>query len=181
MILGRRISIASAALAASLVLSACGGSSTVSAGSYVKSICQTVGPFERNVQASSSALNLSSISNVTQGKQALQTFLASLVSDTDKAVNQLKAAGTPDVKNGKQISSAITGAFTQLRSAMSQAANSAKQLPTSSPQAFKTAADNLGTNIRTSMSGIGASISGLKSPELETAAKKETACQSLSS
>jgi len=169
------------ALAATLALPACGGSSssTVSASAYVKSICQSVGPFEKDVQARSNALNLSSVTSPAQGKQALQGFLGAIASDTNQAVDKLKAAGTPNVSNGKQISTAIVGAFTQLHTALSNAVTSADALPTDSAQSFRTAAVNLGTTVRNSMNGIGSSLSGLKSPALETAAKKEPACQTL--
>jgi hypothetical protein len=168
-------------LAAALALSACGGSSSsgVSPAAYVKSICQAVGPFEKDVQARSSALDLSTIKNPAQGKQALQGFLSAVVTDTGTAVNKLKAAGAPDVSNGKQISAAIINAFTQLGRALGQASSSASNLPTSSASAFKTAANSLGANVRTSMTSIGAGLNGLKSPALETAAKKEPACQHL--
>lgn len=145
----------------------------------MKSICQAIGPFEKDVQARSSALNLSAIKNASQGKQALRTFLGAVVSDTDTAVSKLKAAGTPKVSNGKQISGAVVNAFAQLKRALASAANQANSLPTSSPAAFKSAANALGTSVRSSMTNIGSGLSGLKSPALENAAKKEPACQSL--
>ncbi len=169
-------------LAVSLALSACGGSSsTVSAQAYVKSLCQAIGPFEKSFQATNAALNqnLTTIKSLTGAKAALQAFLDSTVSETNKVVSQLKAAGTPDVSNGKQISNGINGVFTQLQTALSQAQNSAKSVPTNSPQAFKASADNIEGQIRTSMSGVGSGLSGLNSPQLDAAAKKEPACTSL--
>ncbi len=179
--LGRKTSTIAGVLAASIALGACGDSSTVSPAAYSKSICQAVGPFEKSVQTRSSALNLSSIKSPAQGKQALQGFLNGVVADTEQAITKLKSAGTPNVSNGKKISTAIVGAFTQLHGALGQAVSSANALPTSSAQAFKSAAVTLGTNVRNSMSNIGSSLSGLKSPELESAAKKEPACQNLGS
>ncbi len=99
---------------------------------YSKSICQAIGPFEKSVQSRSSALNLSSIKSPAEGKQALEAFLNGVVADTDQAITKLKSAGTPSVSNGKQVSTAIVGAFTQLRGALGQAVSSAKALPTSS-------------------------------------------------
>jgi hypothetical protein len=173
------------ALATMAILAGCGGSSGgsgVSAATYVKSICGAVGPFEKDVAARSSALsNLSSLSNASQGKKALQGFLTALVSDTDQAVSKLKAAGTPNVKNGKQIAASLVKAFGQLKAAMQKAQSSAGSLPTSSADAFKSAAQGLGTSVQTSMSSIGSSLSTLKSPELEKAAAKDPTCKSLSS
>ena len=163
-------------------LAGCGGSSGssgVSASAYVKSICAAVGPFEKDVQARSSALNLSSLSNASQGKTALQGFLTAVVADTDKAISQLKAAGTPDVTNGSKIASTLVQAFSALKGALAQAASRAQSLPTTSPAAFKTAAQALGTAVQTSMSSIGSSLNGLKSADLEKAAAHDPTCKSL--
>jgi hypothetical protein len=178
-----------AALAAVFALAACGGSSsksstspTVTPAAYVHSVCQAVGPFETDVVKRSSALNLSTISSPSQGKSALQGFLSAIATDTKQALSKLKAAGTPNVKNGKQIAGAISNAFAQLDTTMSAAVGQAQALPTNSPAAFKSAAQKLGTTVRTSMSSIGTNLqsSTLKSPELEQAASKDTACKSLS-
>ena len=181
MLLGKKASAIISLIAVSATLTACGGSSSsgTSPQAYVKAICNAVGPFEKDVQARSSSLDLSSIKSAQQGKTALQGFLTAVASDTDQAVTKLKSAGTPNVTNGKQIQAAIVSAFSQLKSALEQAAASAGSLPTSSPTAFKIAAQALGKSVQTSMSSIGGSLSGLRSAELESAAKKEPACQSL--
>jgi hypothetical protein len=171
-------------LVISITLTACGGSgsSGVSPATYVKSICQAIGPFEQSVQSRSTALkNLTGVKSPAQGKQLLQNFLNAVASDTDTALTKLKAAGSPSVSNGKQVSQAVVGAFTQLKSALQKAAASAGSLPTTSPEAFRAAAVQLGSSVQTSMTGIGSSLSNLKSSDLESAAKKEPACQSLAS
>ena len=179
----RKFAAGLAMLATTAALAGCGGSSSsgVTPAAYVKAICATIGPFEKDVQARSSSLNLSSLTNAAQGKKALQTFMAGIVADTDKAVTQLKAAGTPDVSNGKQIATTLVGAFTALKVALAQAATKAGSLPTSSPQAFQTAAQALGTSVQSSMSSIGSSLNGLKSADLEKAAANDPTCKSLSS
>ena len=174
----------------SITVASCGGSSSnsgsssgsseVSSATYVQSVCQAIVPFKQTVQSRSSALrNLNGVKSPAQGKQLLQGFLTAVASDTDKAVTKLKAAGTPDVHNGKQVSQAIVSAFTAVKTALSKAASEAASLPTTSPQAFRSAAVQLGTSVQTSMNGIGNSLGGLKSPDLESAANKEPACQPL--
>ena len=173
-----------AAIAGASILAGCGSSSSssgISAGAYVKSVCTAVSPFEKDIVSRSQALNATSLSNAAQGKQALQGFLKAVSSDTQQALAQLKNAGQPNVKNGKQISTAIVGAFSQLNGAMASALTQANSLPTNSPEAFKTAAQQLSTNIRTSMTSIGSSLQSntLKSQALEQAAAKEPTCKSL--
>jgi hypothetical protein len=172
---------AACAIAIAAGLAACGGSSSsgTTPAAYVKSICQAIGPFQKTVQQRSTALNLSNIKSPADGKKALQDFLNQVAADADKAVTQLKAAGTPSVDNGKKVSAAIVGAFTQLKAALQKAATQAGNLPTTSATAFQSAARSLGSTVQSSMSGIGGSLSNLKSPELEAAAKKEPACTSL--
>jgi hypothetical protein len=177
-----------AALALTAVLAGCGSSSSskssgVSAGAYVKTVCQAVGPFEKDVVRRSSALNLATINNPAQGKTALKGFLSAVAADTGKALADLKAGGTPDVKNGKGISGAIVGAFSQLDTTMSQAVKQADNLSTTDPSAFKAGAQKLGNTVRSSMTNIGTNLqsSTLKSPDLEQAAAKEPACKSLGS
>jgi hypothetical protein len=169
-----------------LVVAGCGGSSSssgVSAKTYVADICNAVAPFERDVVARSSALDLTTVKGPTQGKAALQSFLTAIAGDTDNAVTKLKAAGTPNVKHGSQISSAIVGAFTQLSTAMHKAVGEAKSLSTTNATAFKNGATHLGNDVRSSMSKIGSNLQSntLKSPELQKAAASATACKSLGS
>jgi hypothetical protein len=168
-------------LVTTAAVSGCGsGSSKVSAAAYVRSVCNAVGPFERQVAARSNALDPQSIKSPDQGKVALKSFLSAIATDTDTALSRLRAAGTPNVAGGTKIESTIVAAFAQLDKAMKSAATSADDLPTASPSAFQAAATTLGTTVRSSMNGIGSSLSALRSSTLEKAALKEPACSSLS-
>lgn len=148
----------------------------MSAGSYVKTVCTVVGGWATDIQARSGALNVASISNVAQGKAALESFFTAAVADTGKVVSKLKSAGTPGVPNGQKISSALQSSFSQIETALTQGQTQAKTLPTSSSHAFKTAGQTLASSIRTSLADAEAGLAGLKSPELASAAKKEPAC-----
>ena len=181
----RKRSSIPAILAITAVLAGCGSSSSsgVAPSAYVRAVCTAVGPFEKDVVTRSSALNLTTINNPAQGKTALQGFLKAVASDTTQALSKLKAGGTPDVKNGKGIASAITGAFSKLNTTMTQAVKQADSLPTNDATAFKSGAQRLGNSVRSSMSNIGTNLQSntLKSPALEQAAAKESACKSLGS
>ncbi|HJS94562.1 MAG TPA: hypothetical protein VJ741_09885 [Solirubrobacteraceae bacterium] len=156
-----------------------GGSSKVSAGSYVKSVCSAISPLERDVVTRSSALNNSTATNATEAKQTLQGFLNAIEQDSEHAVSQIRAAGTPDISGGKTVSGAIVRTFSQLRDAMKVAVTKSHALPTTSASSFNSAAQALTTSVRTSLNGIDAS--GLSNPDLEKAASKEPACKSLNS
>lgn len=171
-----------AVVATAATLTGCGGSgssSSVSAASYVKSVCQAIGPFERDIQQRSNALNLSGIKNAASGKKELVGFLQAASSDTANTVSKLQAAGTPQVGNGKKISKAIVQVFSRLNTALSHAAQQGQSLPTSSASAFRTAAESLGSSVKSSMSNIGQGLTGLRNPALEKAAAKEKACTTI--
>jgi hypothetical protein len=177
----RRSAAAVAAVGAIAGIAGCGsGSSGVSPSAYVRSVCNAVGPFESSVAARSNALNPSTIRSPAEGKIALRHFLSAVAADTGTALSKLQNAGTPSVSGGDKIESAIVGAFTQLDGAMKAAARRADHLPTDSASAFQAAATALGTTVRNSMNGIGSSLSGLKSAELQKAAASEPACKRLS-
>jgi hypothetical protein len=166
-----------------LAVSACGSSSSsssgVSAASYVKSVCTAVRSWATDIAARSNALNVATIKNAPQGKTAIEGFFDAAVTDTTTVVTQLKSAGTPNVTNGKQISAALVSSFGQIESALTTGRSKAAALPTSSPTAFKSAGQSLASSVRSSLSNIGSSLNGLKSADLQAAAKKEPACSSV--
>jgi hypothetical protein len=179
----RPASLATAAAALVLGLAACGGSSGVSAGAYVKSFCQAVGPFESDVVKRTNTLAVTRSKSVAEGKKAFQSFLSGIAADSRRAASQLRAAGTPNVKNGKAFAQTIVGAFDQLNRTMDQAVKQAASLPTSTPQAFTAAARQVDDTVRSSMTQIGTKLQsgGLRSPALEQAAAKEPACRAFGS
>jgi hypothetical protein len=178
----RELRAALAVLASAAAVAGCGSggsSSGVSAAEYVRSICTAVGPFERDVAARSNALNTAKFTTAAEGKKGVQDFLTAVSADTDKALSRLQAAGAPGVDNGKAISTTIVGAFKELSHAIGAALTQSKSLSTTSPQAFKDGANQLGGTVRSSLSGISASLGKLQSADLEKAAAKEPTCTTL--
>jgi hypothetical protein len=170
-----------ASMVITLAVSACGGSSSsgVSAAAYVKSVCTAVRSWANDIAARSNALNVTSIKSAAEGKTAIQGFFEAAVADTTTVVSKLKSAGTPNVNNGKQISTALVNSFAQIETALSSGKTQAAALPTNNPQAFKTAGQTLANSVRSSLANIGSSLNGLKSPELQAAASKEPACSTV--
>jgi hypothetical protein len=167
-------------LVAVVLCAGCGSSdsSKVSAAAYVKTVCSAISPLEHDVVTRTEALSAATAANAVQAKKTLEGFLAAVGQDADQAVSRISGAGTPDISNGKAVASDIVKAFTQLRDAMHAAGKKASSLPTSSPSAYKTAAQALNANVRASLNNIDAS--GLSNPAIEQAAAKEPVCKSLS-
>lgn len=151
----------------------------MTASSYVKSVCSAISPLERDVVSRSSALGTSTATNATQAKRTLQGFLTAIEQDSDHAVSQIRAAGTPNISDGKTVSGAIVRTFTQLRDAMRVAVTKSQSLPTGSASSFNSAAQALTTSVKGSLNHIDAS--GLSNPAIEKAASREPACQNLNS
>ena len=180
---GRRrgAAVLACVLVVAMSLAGCGSGSptTVSPTAYAKVLCDAVAPFERDIANRQSALDPTKMKTPTQGKAALQSFLATIAVDTSHAADRLKASGAPDVTHGAAIANAFAALFARLKTTLAAAATQARQLPTSSPTAFKTAATQLGTDVRTSMSNLGSGLSDMRSPQLIAAARKVGDCQSI--
>ena len=95
-----------------------------------------------------------------------------------RAVSQIKAAGTPDISNGKAVAERHRQGIHPAPGCHARGVRKAGSLPTDSPTAYKTAAQALNTSLRTSLTNIDAG--GLSNPKIEQAAAKEPACKSLS-
>ena len=166
-----------------LAIAGCGDSSSsstgVTAAAYVKAVCTAVRGWASDIDTRSGALNVATIKNADQGKAAIETFFTAAVADTSQVVSKLEAAGTPSINDGKTISGAFVSAFTQIETALKKGQSQAGALPTDNATAFRDAGRKLANSVQSSLNNIGSGLSGLKSPELETAAKKEPACAPL--
>jgi len=145
---------------------------------YVRAVCSAISPLETDVVARTKALSQPA-ANAVEAKKTLQGFLAAVEQDASQAVARIRAAGTPDIDNGKSVANEIVRTFTQLRDAMRAASVKARTLPTDSASSYKTAAQALNASVHSSLSNIDSS--GLSNPDIERAASKEPACKSLSS
>lgn len=164
------------ALLAVAAIAGCGSSgSGVSAGRYMSSVCTAIGPWVSDVSVKTRQLDLSSKASPQDRKAVTERFLDAVVADSQRAVSQIKAAGTPNINNGKAVAATIVSGFEQLSAAMLQARVQAAKLPTSSEAAFNAATQSLSNSVTGSVSQLGS----LRNPELEKAAARQAACQQL--
>jgi len=169
-------------VACALLWDGCGGSSKVSANSYVKGVCTAITGYLTSIRNRENTVKSGATpSSPTQGRQILQSFTNGMLSDTDHAISQLKAAGVPNIGNGDKISSAIVTVFTKVRTALAQAQTQANQLPITTPTAFKSAVTQYVSTFQSSLANVASGLSGLRSPDLVKAAGQTSACQSLNS
>jgi hypothetical protein len=169
-----------ALIAAAFLCAACGSSGQHGAdpGKYAGEVCSAITALERDVAAATNPGKNPTATNATQAKQVEQRELAAVAEASDRALTRIRAAGTPAIRDGQAVADTVVKTFAQVRDAMRRAAAEAKSLPTSSPQAYTTAAERLAARVQTSLASIDAS--GLANPDLEQAAARQPACQQLS-
>jgi hypothetical protein len=176
-----RIKIAIVLAAGVLALGACGGSSSsgVSAASYVKSVCTAALNWRNAIQSAGSKLSAGvNTKSLSKAKSEYVGFVSALVTATGQAEDRLKAAGSPSVSHGKQISGSLVTIFTNAKTSLAKAASQASALPTTSAHAFETAASRVVTSIRGSLAGM-SSITPERNAQLHAAAAKDSTCRSL--
>src|SRR5438105_3453752 len=170
--------------AAAIVLSACGGGGggglgKSSAEQYVKTVCTSIGGWVKDIQTRVGKVQKENPSSPQEGKKTITEFFDGVIGSTGKLVGEIKAAGTPDVDNGAQISSSVVTALQKAQSLLQQARARVQALPTDNPHAFVTAVQQISTAVQGAFEKAGKQFSNLKSSQLETAASKEPACKAL--
>ncbi len=188
---GGRSKLGAWAIVAAFVLGACGGdgggdeppagedpAETVTAQEYATDIC---GALDAWVTASQDrASSLTGVLNPTDTpenrRDVLAGYIDGVIDDTEALLDDVQAAGVPDVDGGEQIAGQIADAFDSVRTELEQTRDDVDALPTDDPAAFTAAATQLGTSIQTSLTAVGTSVSGISEPELNQAFATEPAC-----
>ena len=171
--------VAAVALAG-LLVAACGGSSGVRPAAYVKSVCQALGNWRNTIQSAGIALESSGASAAAPSvaKEDYERFVGSLVAATRRVTSDLKAAGTPNVPHGQQISQRLTGGFDRATQGLVRANEQARSIRTDSASHFQLGASAVTAQIRSALAQI-ERVSPGQSRELRAAAAKEPSCQTL--
>lgn len=156
---------------------------TTDAATYVDGVCTALGDWKTGLdddnQQLQSALG-SGTPTPEDTKTALVTFLTATVDGTKTMVADIKALGVPDIDNGDQVASALSGAMDDVQTLFEGALDKVEGLSTDDPQAMAGALTQLGTDITQGSNDIGDALGDLDTPDLETAAKDSESCQALS-
>jgi hypothetical protein len=174
---------AALALVTACLLAACGSGNkpgTVSAGSYASQVCTSVGTWLRGIEASSAQISrqLRGGSTSQNAKRALEALVGSAVADSERVVDSLRAAGVPDVSNGKTISASLIGAFEHATAELQTLKGQVAHLSTE-PARFRAGALQLSASLQRSLGSIGSGLASLHSPALQKAAGTSAACRNL--
>jgi hypothetical protein len=172
-----------------LVMGACSGgdgggeeTDTVSATEYATGVCGAISGWIDDIQGLNQDLQAElDPTSVDSLKDAMVGFLDDVTTTTDGVIDEVEAVGTPDVEDGAAAADAVLTALRNSRDVFGDARDRVQGLSTADPAAFAEELQTLGSDIQSSMSGIGGELDQFASPELDEAAKDVPACQEVAS
>ena len=109
------------------------------------------------------------ITNLTQAKTTLATFMGRAVNDTDTAITSLKRAGTPRVPNGSKIAGQFLSAFQNARSLFASAKTQAQRLPTKTLSGFENGTKKVSVDLNKGAQGLSTKFANIR--QLDTNGK----------
>ena len=110
-------------------------------------------------------------------RDALQRFVDGAVAASDGLVEDVEAAGEPDIEDGEEVADAFRAAVEQTRSELEDAQADVTDIPTDSAQAYRAAVEEFVAQIRGTLEGIDEQLQDVDAPELDMALDEATACQ----
>lgn len=175
------LSVATLAFAAA----GCGGGSSSSSGTdpkiWAADVCGALSTWTNDLRTKSQSLSsdLQSSGDLKQVKSKLVTFLDDAKASTQKMVDDVKAAGRPEGKNGTTVQQELESGLTQARDTLDNAESKAKDLDTSNPRAFLTGVSNLGQQVQTELQKTAEHFKSIESTssDLDKAITNEPACK----
>lgn len=168
-----------------------GGGSSGSAGGqspedWSTDMCTAVGDWVDELQSSSDALGetTSGATGIEDVRTAFVEFLDAAGARTGQMIDEVEAAGHPDVENGEEIADALLSELQPMQATLEEARDKAEALP-DDPTAFAQGAQEIGESMQqvseTASKGIDEIDAKFSSSELEQAMNDEPACQDISS
>ncbi len=178
-----RLKTVSLLLAAGLFVGACGGGGgSADAEAYASRICQAFSTWVNDIQRRNQTLTaaLGPQATPAEGKEQLQIFLDSVIEDTDKLINSVDAAGVPDVEGGQRAATQVKNAAARAKRSFESARAQVDQLPTDNRAAFRAGAQQIGTQIGSSLSALGQELRNrAQSQEIRQAFEDSPTCARL--
>lgn len=192
----RAITSAMALLLALSLLAACssgddgggggsGGGNDVSADTatapadYAEGLCTAIADFQTDLDRQSAELQ-DALGQGTPSpadmKDTLVTFVSGLSDRTHELIDEVEALGTPDVENGEEVRSTLTGAFETVVAAFDEAEADIDAISTDDPAALVQGFTDVGTKLQEAVTEISTSFGDIQSPELDEAAADVEAC-----
>jgi hypothetical protein len=162
-----------------------GSADTVTApADYAEGLCTAIADFQADLETQSTEfrdlLRPDALGSVTPSpelaKDVLSSFVGELSDRTQELIDDVEALGTPDLENGEDVRSALTGAFEQVVAAFEEAEADIDGLSTDDPAALAQGFSEVASKLQEAGTEISTSFDDLQSPELDDAAADVEAC-----
>jgi hypothetical protein len=185
----RRILILALAVAALAAAAGCGGggggsSNTVTPEAWSASVCGAVSGWVEDLQADSAAFGdtVSDASSISDVRDQMVEFIDGTIERTDEMLNEVEAAGQPDVEDGGDIADLFQEQLTKFKTALEEARATAEDLP-DDQAGFAQGAQEIGATMTSVGTEIGQGFEAVQdkyhSEELRAAFEAEPACGAL--
>jgi hypothetical protein len=162
-----------------LLASSCGEDESVSVDDYANDLCTALISWTEAVRTSQTELQESAQPgrSPVDDREALQQFVDQAVAASDQLVEDVEAAGAPETEDGDEAADAFRAAAEDTRRELEDAQDDVGELPTDSPRAYRSAVDELVTDLSGTLDGIDDHLQDVDAPALERALDEASACQ----
>jgi hypothetical protein len=189
----RRNLILNVALTLSLVAGAAacggdddgGGGDTVEKGAWVADLCTAIGGWTDELVALGTGIGetLGEDATPEEGRDALVGLFDDAITATDDMLDAVEEAGAPDVEDGEALAADLLDILTKTKDILEEGRESAADLPTGNPEAFREAATEVGSSVEESFNALGEGFEKLDERydgiNLESDFEDEPACAAL--
>lgn len=180
-----RVAVLGSALALTAgVVAGCGGDDGdgVEPDAFVGDVCSAFDDFQSTLSEGVGAISAVGQADPEEGKELLVDFFDEGAAAASELTGEIENAGAPDVEGGEETADAVQEATRGLADALERARDQAEDLPTDSPEAFRSGAEELNEEFQASVDEVGEATDEIEeNAELEEAAEENPECQQLES
>jgi hypothetical protein len=150
---------------------------TVSATEYVTGMCTAVAGWVQEIQGLNEDLAANLDPNSLESvKNAMVGFLDDVITSTESVIGDVEDVGIPDVEDGEATAARVLTALGDSKDVFERARDRVAGMSTDDPAAFTQELQALGTDLETSLSGIGQELETFEAPELDEASEDVPEC-----
>lgn len=161
------------------LVSACGDDDSVAVEDYANDLCAALTQWTDTLRDRQAELQEDAGSGAApeSSRDALQRFVDGAVDASEQLVDDVDAAGVPDIDDGEDVADAFRGAVEQTLSDIEEAQAEVVEIPTDTPGVYRTAVDEFLTDLQSTLEGIDEHVQDIDAPELDMALDEASACQ----
>lgn len=160
-----------------VLLVACGGGR--SADAWADDVCQALAPWRAEIASlnAQAQRDLAGAGSPEAAKSSLVALLSGAEEASETALDEVTAAGVPDVAGGDEVARRFTASLSATRDAYARARRDLEALPTGDDKAFYDGVAAVLSTLTAEYASSGAEMDRLDSPELAAAFDGSDQCR----